>query len=151
MGWGSSRDIAGTYTPFAVLALPPGQGRVLLLIVCVPLLAQGGFAGDRRGGRLTLWLGAPPGSLSLALGRIGGVFVSILPLWLSSTLTIALLLLDLDGTLVNAFQDLSFLFWRRDSKMYKMIINGTATTLNSKSIPAERMRKTYLNSFPFRP
>lgn len=43
--------IAGTYTPFAVLALPPGKGRVLLSIVWVGALAGVAFR--------VLWVGAP--------------------------------------------------------------------------------------------
>ena len=58
------------------LVIVPTLGSlVLLLIFCVPLLAQGGFATEHRQGRLSMWLSSPRGSVALVLGRVIGLFL----------------------------------------------------------------------------
>ena len=72
------------------LIIAPTLGSlVLILIFSVPLLGQGGFATEHRQGRLTMWLSSPRSSMELVLGRVLGLFISGLPLLLSSALTIA--------------------------------------------------------------
>ena len=72
------------------LVIAPTLGSlVLLLIFCVPLLAQGGFATEQRQGRLAMWLSSPRSSWELVLGRVIGLFLCALPLLVSSGLTIA--------------------------------------------------------------
>jgi hemolysin III len=63
--------IAGTYTPFAVLALPRTQGRVLLMIVWTGALAGAAF-------RL-LWTGAPRWLTTALYVVVGWVAVFFLP------------------------------------------------------------------------
>lgn len=63
--------IAGTYTPFAVLALPHTQGRVLLMIVWTGALAGAAF-------RL-LWSGAPRWLTTALYVVVGWVAVFFLP------------------------------------------------------------------------
>ena len=63
--------IAGTYTPFAVLALPPGKGRVLLWIVWVGALAGVAFR--------VLWVGAPRWLYTPVYVALGWVAIFYLP------------------------------------------------------------------------
>ena len=63
--------IAGTYTPFAVLALPPGKGRSLLLIVWIGALAGVIFR--------VFWVGAPRWLYTTVYVVIGWVAVFYLP------------------------------------------------------------------------
>ena len=72
------------------LIIAPTLGSlVLILIFSIPLLGQGGFATEHRQGRLTMWLSSPRGSMELVLGRVFGLFLSGLPLLVSSGLTVA--------------------------------------------------------------
>ena len=63
--------IAGTYTPFAVLALPPDKGRTLLLIVWIGALAGVAFR--------VFWVGAPRWLYTTLYVVIGWVAVFYLP------------------------------------------------------------------------
>ena len=63
--------IAGTYTPFAVLALPPDEGRTLLLIVWIGALAGVVFR--------VFWVGAPRWLYTTLYVVIGWVAVIYLP------------------------------------------------------------------------
>jgi len=63
--------IAGTYTPFAVLALPPAQGRTLLLIVWTGAIAGVVFR--------VFWVGAPRWLYTTLYVAIGWVAVFFLP------------------------------------------------------------------------
>lgn len=63
--------IAGTYTPFAVLALPPGKGRSLLLIVWIGALAGVIFR--------VFWVSAPRWLYTTVYVVIGWVAVFYLP------------------------------------------------------------------------
>jgi len=72
------------------LVITPTLGSlVLLLLISVPLLAQGGFAGEQRSGRLALWLSAPVSSAQLVLGRTLGLYLCLLPVLLSTSATLA--------------------------------------------------------------
>jgi hemolysin III len=63
--------IAGTYTPFAVLALPPDQGRTLLLIV---------WSGATAGVVLRVfWTAAPRWLTTLLYVVVGWIAVFFLP------------------------------------------------------------------------
>jgi ABC-2 type transport system permease protein len=82
---------AGSTLSATDLIIAPTFGSlVLLLLLAVPLLAQGGLAGEGRSGRLTLWLSAPVTSATLVVSRVIGVFLSTLPLLLTAVLTLAL-------------------------------------------------------------
>lgn len=63
--------IAGTYTPFAVLALPPGKGRTLLLIVWIGALVGVAFR--------VLWVGAPRWLYTPVYVALGWVAIFYLP------------------------------------------------------------------------
>lgn len=66
--------IAGTYTPFAVLLLPPGQGRTLLLIVWAGAIAGVIFR--------VFWVSAPRWLYTFVYIALGWVAVFYLvPLW----------------------------------------------------------------------
>lgn len=73
-----------------LIITPTFGSMVLLLLIAVPLLTQGGYAGESRSGRLSLWLGAPVSSVALVFSRIIGVFLATLPLLLSTSLTLGL-------------------------------------------------------------
>ena len=63
--------IAGTYTPFAVLALPPNEGRILLLIV---------WTGALSGVILRVfWVGAPRWLTTVLYVVVGWVAVLFIP------------------------------------------------------------------------
>jgi len=63
--------IAGTYTPFAVLSLPPSKGRSLLLIVWIGALAGVIFR--------VFWIGAPRWLYTSVYVVIGWVAIFFLP------------------------------------------------------------------------
>lgn len=63
--------IAGTYTPFAVLLLPPGEGRTLLWVVWVGAIAGVLFR--------VLWVGAPRWLYTPVYVALGWVAVFYLP------------------------------------------------------------------------
>ncbi|GAB2691182.1 PAQR family membrane homeostasis protein TrhA [Thalassiella azotivora] len=63
--------IAGTYTPFAVLLLPPGPGRVLLWVIWAAALAGIAFR--------VFWVGAPRWLYVPAYVAMGWVAVAFLP------------------------------------------------------------------------
>jgi ABC-2 type transport system permease protein len=72
------------------LVVAPTLGSlVLVLLISVPLMAQGGFAGEQRSGRLALWLSVPVSSAQLVMGRTLGLFLSVLPLLFSAAATLA--------------------------------------------------------------
>ena len=75
--------------PMDLIIAPTLGSLVLILIFSIPLLGQGGFATEHRQGRLTMWLSSPRGSMELVLGRVFGLFLSGLPLLVSSGLTVA--------------------------------------------------------------
>jgi ABC-type transport system involved in multi-copper enzyme maturation permease subunit len=81
---------AGSPLGATELVVAPTFGSiVLMLLLAVPLLAQGGFAGETRAGRLPVWLSAPAGSTTLVLGRVTGLFIACLPLLCSTLATVA--------------------------------------------------------------
>jgi hemolysin III len=86
--------IAGTYTPFAVLALPPGEGRVLLSIVWVGALAGVAFR--------VLWVGAPRWLYTPVYVALGWVAIFYLPDLVAGAGTVAVVLIALGGVLYTA-------------------------------------------------
>ena len=83
--------IAGTYTPFAVLALPPEQGRALLLIVWVGALA---------GVLLRLFWTAAPRWLTTSLYvLVGWVAILFLPGLIDGAGALAVTLIIVGGVL----------------------------------------------------
>mgnify|MGYP001815203890 CR=1 FL=1 len=86
--------IAGTYTPFAVLALPPGQGRTLLLIVWIGALAGVVF---RVG-----WVGAPRWLYTPLFVVIGWVAVFFIPGLLRGAGVAVVVLIIVGGVLYSA-------------------------------------------------
>lgn len=85
--------IAGTYTPFAVLALPPGQGRVLLWIVWSGALAGVAFR--------VLWVGAPRWLYTPVYVALGWVAVFYLPDFLRNAGVAATVLIIVGGALYS--------------------------------------------------
>jgi hemolysin III len=86
--------IAGTYTPFAVLALPPGKGRVLLSIVWVGALAGVAFR--------VLWVGAPRWLYTPVYVALGWVAIFYLPDLMNGAGIVAVVLIALGGVLYTA-------------------------------------------------
>ena len=83
--------IAGTYTPFAVLALPPGQGRTLLLIVWIGALAGVVFR--------VFGVGAPRWLYTLLYVVIGWVAVFFIPDLIDGAGAAAVVLIAVGGLL----------------------------------------------------
>lgn len=74
-----------------IVITPTLNSLVLLLLLATPLLAMGGFAGENRGARLSLWLSAPLPSRTLVIGKVLGLWLALLPLLGTSLLSLALL------------------------------------------------------------
>ncbi len=85
--------IAGTYTPLAVLALPPGKGRVLLWIVWVGALIGVAFR--------VLWVGAPRWLYTPVYVALGWVAVIYLPDLLSGAGVAVVVLILAGGVLYS--------------------------------------------------
>jgi hemolysin III len=86
--------IAGTYTPFAVLSLPPGKGQTLLLIVWVGALAGVIFR--------VVWIGAPRWLYTSVYVGIGWVAIFFLPALIAGAGVTAVLLIAVGGVLYSA-------------------------------------------------
>lgn len=86
--------IAGTYTPFAVLILPPGDGRTLLWIVWSGALVGVAFR--------VLWVGAPRWLYTPVYVALGWVAVFYLPEFLRSGGTAVVVLIVVGGGLYSA-------------------------------------------------
>ena len=86
--------IAGTYTPFAVLILPPGDGRTLLWIVWSGALAGVAFR--------VLWVGAPRWLYTPVYVALGWVAVFYLPEFLRSGGASVVVLIIVGGGLYSA-------------------------------------------------
>ena len=86
--------IAGTYTPFAVLILPPSDGRTLLWIVWSGALAGVAFR--------VLWVGAPRWLYTPVYVALGWVAVFYLPEFLRSGGTAVVALIIVGGGLYSA-------------------------------------------------
>ncbi len=85
--------IAGTYTPFAVLALPPEQGRALLTIVWVGALAGVAF-------RL-FWVGAPRWLSTTLYVVVGWVAILFFPGLIEGAGIAAVVLIVIGGILYS--------------------------------------------------
>jgi ABC-type transport system involved in multi-copper enzyme maturation permease subunit len=85
-----------TLTPTDLVIAPTLGSLLLILLLVAPLLAQGGFAGEQRSGRLPLWLCSPIDTTRLFIARTLGLFLSLLPLLIASALTLALTGLGID-------------------------------------------------------
>jgi len=85
--------IAGTYTPFAVLALPPSKGQVLLWIVWVGALAGVAFR--------VFWVGAPRWLYTPVYLALGWVAVFYLPDFLTGAGVAVLVLIVVGGVLYS--------------------------------------------------
>lgn len=83
--------IAGTYTPFAVLALPRSEGRVLLLIVWIGALAGAAFQ--------LLWTAAPRWLTTALYVVVGWVAVFFIPGLLEGAGVMVVALIALGGIL----------------------------------------------------
>jgi hemolysin III len=81
--------IAGTYTPFAVLALPPSEGRVLLLIAWI-----GAFTGVVF---RVFWVGAPRWLYTSLYVLIGWVAIFFLPGLVAGAGVTAVVLIAMGG------------------------------------------------------
>jgi ABC-2 type transport system permease protein len=94
---GPQLNASGSQLTATDLVITPTLGSlVLVLLLSAPMMAQGGFAGERRNGRLPLWLGAPLSTTQLLVARSLGLFLSLLPLLASASLTIVLAALGID-------------------------------------------------------
>ena len=85
--------IAGTCTPFAVLALPPSEGRVLLWVVWLGALAGVAFR--------VLWVGAPRWLYTPVYVALGWVVVFFLPGFLAGAGVAVLVLIVVGGALYS--------------------------------------------------
>ncbi|MEE9228974.1 MAG: hemolysin III family protein [Acidimicrobiia bacterium] len=85
--------IAGTCTPFAVLALPPSEGRVLLWVVWLGALAGVAFR--------VLWIGAPRWLYTPVYVALGWVVVFFLPGFLAGAGVAVLVLIMVGGALYS--------------------------------------------------
>lgn len=85
--------IAGTYTPFAVLSLPPGKGRSLLLIVWIGALAGVMFR--------VFWIGAPRWLYTSLYVVIGWVAVFFLPDLITGAGVTVVVLIAVGGVLYS--------------------------------------------------
>ena len=83
--------ITGTYTPFAVLALPPNEGRTLLLIVWIGALSGVAFR--------VFWVGAPRWLYTTLYVVIGWVAVFFLPELVDGAGVAAVVLIFVGGVL----------------------------------------------------
>ena len=85
--------IAGTYTPFAVLALPPSKGRVLLWIVWVSALVGAALS--------VFWVSAPRWLYTPAYLALGWVAIFYLPDFLTGAGLAVLVLIVVGGALYS--------------------------------------------------
>ena len=85
--------IAGTYTPFAVLALPPSKGRMLLWIVWVGALSGVAFR--------VFWVGAPRWLYTPVYVALGWVAVFYLPDFVTGAGVAATVLIVVGGVLYS--------------------------------------------------
>lgn len=85
--------IAGSYTPFAVLALPPDKGRTLLVIVWVGALAGVAFR--------VFWVGAPRWLYTTLYVVIGWVAIIYLPDLIDGAGVTAVVLIVVGGVLYS--------------------------------------------------
>ena len=86
--------IAATYTPFAVLAMPNEQGRVLLLIVWIGALIGVAFR--------VLWVGAPRWLYTPVYVALGWVAIFYLSDLVSGAGVVAVVLIAFGGVLYSA-------------------------------------------------
>jgi hemolysin III len=86
--------IAGTYTPFAVLALPPSDGRLLLTIVWTGALAGAAFR--------IFWTGAPRWLSTTLYVVVGWIVIFFLPELINGAGVVAVVLIALGGVLYTA-------------------------------------------------
>jgi len=83
--------IAGTYTPFAVLALPPSDGKLLLAIV---------WTGALAGAALRIfWTGAPRWLSTTLYVVVGWIVIFFLPELINGVGIVAVFLIALGGVL----------------------------------------------------
>lgn len=85
--------IAGSYTPFAVLALPPDKGRTLMVIVWVGALAGVVFR--------VFWVGAPRWLYTTLYVVIGWVAIIYLPDLIDGAGVTAVVLIVVGGVLYS--------------------------------------------------
>lgn len=74
-----------------LVVIPTFNSLLLLLLLGCPLLAMGSIAGEAHSGRLVAWFAAPLGSASIVVGKVLGLWLCLLPLVLSASLTLAAL------------------------------------------------------------
>lgn len=75
---------------------PTLNSLVLLLILGTPLLGMGSLAGERRSGRIALWLSSPVSGSQMIAGKFIGLWLASLPLLLSALLTLGALGFGID-------------------------------------------------------
>ena len=72
-----------------LVIMPTFNTLVLVLLLSAPLLAMGSLAGETHSGRIAMWLSSPVSSGHIVLGKLFGLWLGMLPLLLSSSLTLA--------------------------------------------------------------
>jgi ABC-2 type transport system permease protein len=82
---------AATIGATDLVIMPTFNSLLLLLLLTSPLLAMGSLAGEVHSGRMALWLAAPVSSAQIVIGKVLGLWLAILPLVLSASLTLAAL------------------------------------------------------------
>ena len=79
-----------------LVIMPTFNSLVLLLLLSAPLLAMGSLAGETHSGRITMWLSSPASSGRIILGKLFGLWLGMLPLLVSTGLTLASLGLGIE-------------------------------------------------------
>lgn len=86
--------IAGTYTPFAVLSMPPDQGRTMLIVVWVGSIAGMLFR--------VFWTGAPRWLSTSLYVAVGSVVLFFVPEFLEGAGVVPFVLVAVGGLLYTA-------------------------------------------------
>ncbi len=79
-----------------LVIMPTFNSLVLILLLCAPLLAMGSLAGETHSGRIAMWLSSPVSSSRIVLGKLIGLWLGMLPLLASTSLTLASLGLGIE-------------------------------------------------------
>lgn len=82
---------AATLGATDLVVMPTFNSLLLVLLIVAPLLAMGSLAGEIHDGRMPLWRSSPLSSRNIVLGKVLGLWIALLPIVLSASLTLAAL------------------------------------------------------------
>lgn len=74
-----------------LVVMPTFNSLLLILLLVTPLLAMGSIAGEAHAARLAVWLASPLSSAHIAAGKILGLWLALLPLIASASVTLGAL------------------------------------------------------------